>query len=66
MILLLAIDSLAYEDYFGMFKKAYPEWTGVPRTPNESVAVMMDTISKLTTAESGRFYSQNGDEVTWI
>lgn len=43
----------------------YPDWAGQMSTPEESVAAMLDTISKSTTKDSGEVVSHLGDKV-WL
>lgn len=55
-----------YGNYIERFKKAYPEWSGVPLTTEQSVALMLETVSKLTSVDSGKFLTQYGDTKTWL
>ncbi|KAK7680200.1 hypothetical protein QCA50_016709 [Cerrena zonata] len=55
-----------YGNYAKLFAEAYPEWSGTPLTPEQSVAAVLDTVSKLTVKDSGKFMSHNGDNETWI
>lgn len=55
-----------YKNYTNLFKDAFPEWSGVPLTPEQSVTAMMTTVSKLTSADSGKFITHVGDTKTWL
>ena len=55
-----------YKHYTNLFKEAFPEWSGVPMTPEQSVTAMMKTVSKLTSADSGKFIAHTGDTKTWL
>lgn len=36
-----------------------------PRTPEQAVAQVLDTIDRLTVADNGRFLGENGDDIAW-
>ncbi|KAK7680201.1 hypothetical protein QCA50_016710 [Cerrena zonata] len=55
-----------YRNYAKRFVEAYPDWSGVPLTPKQSVAAMLDTVSKLTVKDSGKFISHNGENEPWL
>lgn len=39
------------------FKAAYPEWSGVPLEPSESVHLMLNILDKVTPEDTGKFIS---------
>lgn len=55
-----------YEKQGTLFKEAYPDCSGVPMTIEESIAAMLDTVSKLTAADSGKYLTHHGDTTRWL
>ncbi|KAI0790852.1 NAD(P)-binding protein [Abortiporus biennis] len=56
------------ENYMKMIvacKKFYPDWIGVPLTPEQSVGYMLDVFEKVTAADSGAFLSHWGNK-QWL
>jgi hypothetical protein len=47
------------------FKNAFPDWSGMPITPQESVKLMLEVIEKVTSANTGGFVSQFGNK-QWL
>lgn len=41
----------------GSLKKVYPDWSGVPMEPFESVALMLGIVDKMTQEDNGKFIS---------
>lgn len=39
------------------FKATYPDWSGVPLEPSESVNLMLNILDKVTPEDSGKFIS---------
>ena len=52
-------------DFFALFKKYQPEWSGEPMMPDESVRMMLDVIHKVGPADSGAFLSHWGNK-NWL
>lgn len=57
------------EEYFLAFSKMlkglYPDWEGVPLTPERSVKHMLDVIAKAERKDSGAFISHFGNK-QWV
>ena len=48
-----------------LLKATYPDWSGVPLRPRQSVDLMLSVIDRATPKESGGSVSQYGDK-HWI
>lgn len=44
-------------DMMQRFKTAYPDWSGVPLEPSESVHLMLGVLDKVTPEDTGKFIS---------
>ncbi len=47
------------------FQIGYPNWNGVPLTPEESVSAMLKIFKGLTIKDTGAFVSHKGDK-EWL
>jgi hypothetical protein len=54
-----------FDQALASLSRAYPKWTPVPYTPEESVAHQLATIAKLTVDETGAFMSEKGGRVLY-
>ena len=64
----LAATPQELEGYAAMikqFKRAYPDWDGKPISPETSVKLMLDVISKVEPKDSGTFVSHFGNK-QWL
>ena len=71
-IVTLIADSLASDEELQMFQAlvkqfqvGYPDWDGQPISPESSVEMMLDVVSKLDIESTGKFISQHGDQ-NWL
>lgn len=55
-----------YAKIIEQFQAAYPDWDGKVLSPEESVAAMLETVSKLTAKDSGAFISHHGNKEDWL
>jgi hypothetical protein len=59
-------DLKVFGKIIASFKKVYPEWSGLPYTPAESVKLMLDIIDNSTVLDSGKFVSQKVSDANII
>ncbi|KAF5342953.1 hypothetical protein D9758_014945 [Tetrapyrgos nigripes] len=50
---------------FARFKSVYPEWSGIPMTPAESVKLMLDIMDNSSVEDSGKFVSHKNNR-EWL
>ncbi|KAK7680210.1 hypothetical protein QCA50_016719 [Cerrena zonata] len=60
------VQDAVYGKLIKDFRAGCPDWNGVFMLPDESVAAMLDTISKLTSKDSGAFITHRGDTKDWL
>ncbi|TCD63794.1 hypothetical protein EIP91_004945 [Steccherinum ochraceum] len=58
-------DLAAFTKIVTSFKRAVPEWNGIPITPEQSVTSMLAVIGNLTKEQNGSFLSHKGNE-EWL